>query len=72
MPTTDLEVVKIAQLEKIRYLGNVLTGDGKYDTAIRTRIEKAKDVSQMLSEILKNKKIHKETKKTELLYGSEC
>lgn len=41
--------IKIEQLQKLKYLGNSLTDDGKYDTEIRKRFGKANDIFQKLS-----------------------
>lgn len=40
--------MKIKQVKKCKYLGSSLTGDGKCDTKIRTRIKVAKDAFENL------------------------
>lgn len=58
----------------IRYLGSVLTDDGKCDTEIWRHMEIVKNTSQKLSKVLRHQKMSGETKKRvlcNLLYDGE-
>ena len=70
----------IKQVTKFKYLGYLITSDGKCITEIRKRIAMAKDTFQKMKPILANRNISMATKlkamKTYvwavLLYGCEC
>ena len=78
MHTTGRDT-KIKQVQKFKYLGSVLTEDGKCDAEIKRRIGLAKDAFQKLSKVLRDRKVSRTTKKRVLycyvipvlLYGSE-
>ena len=71
---------QIKLVKKFKYLGYMITSDGKCITEIKKRIATAKDAFQKLSLILKNRNISMTTKfrvlKTyvwsTLTYGCEC
>ena len=71
---------QIKLVKKFKYLGYMITSDGKCITEIKKRIATAKDAFQKLSLILKNRNISMKTKfrvlKTyvwsTLTYGCEC
>ncbi|GFO00735.1 craniofacial development protein 2 [Plakobranchus ocellatus] len=71
---------KIKQVTKFKYLGYLITSDGRCTSEIRKRIAMAKDTFQKRKPILANRNIRMTTKiriiKTYvwsvLLYGSEC
>ncbi len=81
-PRCDLRIgdASIQQAEKFKYLGSVITSDGRCDTEIKKRIALAKDTFQKLEKVLKNRTLTIVTKKrvlnsyvlSVLLYGSEC
>lgn len=48
--------VKIEQVQRFKFLANVLTEDGKSDTEIKKRICITKDVFQKLIKVLETKK----------------
>ena len=72
--------ILLVYLKKFKYLGYMITSDGKCITEIKKRIATAKDAFQKLSLILKNRNISMTTKfrvlKTyvwsTLTYGCEC
>ncbi|MGX9987587.1 reverse transcriptase domain-containing protein [Soonwooa purpurea] len=77
--TLQVGNTRIKQVQKFKYLGSVLTEDGKCDAEIKTRIGLARNAFQKLSKILKDRKVSRTTKKRVLncyvipvlLYGSE-
>ena len=71
---------KIKQVKRFKYLGYIITSDGKCITEIRKRIAMAKDSFNKMSPILNNRNISMATKTRVLetyvwaifLYGCEC
>lgn len=49
--------MKIKQVQKVKYLGSILTEDMKCDTEIRKHIGITKDVLQKLCQVIRKKKI---------------
>jgi len=52
----------LEQVERSRYLGALITGDGRCKTEIKTRIDMAKNAFSQRTELLR-KKLNKDTKK---------
>ena len=71
---------KIKQVQKFKYLGYMITSDGRCDTEIKRRIAVAKDCFSRMNSVLSNKNISMNTKIralkayvwSVLLYGCEC
>lgn len=49
--------VNIKRVQRRKYLGNILTEEGKCDTEIRTTIELPKETFQMVSKALRKKSV---------------
>ena len=70
---------EIEQVSQFKYLGSIITSDGRSDKDIRTRIGMAKSAFMEMKQILTSKKISKETRLrilkcyvwSVLLYGAE-
>ena len=71
---------QIKQVESVKYLGTIITSDGKCESEINRRIAIAKETFNKMSKMFKNHKIALNTKQRllqcyiypVLLYGSEC
>ena len=71
---------KIKQVKSFKYLGSIITEDGKCEKEIKSRIAMAKEAFQRLKPILVSGSLSLDTKKrilqcyvySILLYGSEC
>src|SRR5688572_27004482 len=76
----NLDGSKIKQVEKLIYLGSLITEDGRCDGEIKRRIDLAKDAFQKLENIPLNIKLSIEVKKrildcyviSTLTYESVC
>ena len=72
--------VTIKQVKSFNYLGSLITGDGKCDYEIKSRIGMSKQAFQKLQKILKDRKMSMGTRKrilhcyvySILTYGNEC
>jgi len=76
----NCEGEKIKQVDKFKYLGFMVTPDGRCDTEIQKRIAIAKNTFNKMSSLLKNRNISMDTKMriiksyvwSVFLYGCEC
>ena len=58
-PTCNIHINNetIKQVEKFKYLGSIITSDGKNDAEIKIRIGMTKDAFQKMEKVIKNKNI---------------
>ena len=81
-PVCDLQLrgQQITQVTKFKYLGSIITSDGRCDDDVKARIGMAKDAFQKMKGILVSSNLSINTRKrilkcyisSILLYGSEC